>query len=105
MARAQARRSPVAGDRDRAEHLAELLRAVAHPLRLRIVALLCEGPTQVNALAGRLAASQAIVSQQLRILRMHRLVSAHRAEGRAVYGLLEPQLRNLVGCLEGCRVR
>ena len=92
----------VATDVARAEQVADILKAVAHPLRLRIVAILCEGEMQVNALAERLGASQAIVSQQLRILRMHRLVVAVRQQGHASYRLLEPRLRDLVSCVEGC---
>jgi ArsR family transcriptional regulator len=95
----------VADDLDRAEHLAEVLKAVAHPLRLRLVAALCVTPRHVNELAKTLGASQAIVSQQLRILRMNRLVAADRANGMAVYRLVEPQLKNLLACLESCRVR
>jgi len=92
----------VATDVARAAEVADILKAVAHPLRLRIVAILCEGEMQVNALAERLGARQAIVSQQLRILRMHRLVVAVRQNGCASYRLLEPRLRNLVRCVEGC---
>ena len=90
---------------DRAEHCSEVLKAVAHPLRLRIVAILCDGDAHVNALAERLGVSQAIVSQQLRILRMRGLVGAAREGGFARYSLLEPQLRDLVSCVERCSVR
>jgi ArsR family transcriptional regulator len=82
--------------------VAEVLKAVAHPLRLRIVAALCEGEAHVGALAERLGASQAIVSQQLRILRSHGLVAATRAGGFARYRLIEQNLRGLVRCMENC---
>ena len=82
--------------------MAEVLKAVAHPLRLRIVASLCEGEAHVGALAERLGASQAIVSQQLRILRSHGLVAATRAGGFARYRLIEQNLRGLVRCMENC---
>jgi ArsR family transcriptional regulator len=89
----------------RAEHCAEILNAVAHPLRLRIVAILCDGDEHVNGLAERLGAPQAIVSQQLRILRMKGLVGATRENGRARYRLVETNLRGLVSCVERCQVR
>lgn len=94
----------VADSAERAGQIAEILKAVAHPLRLRIVALLCKSEAEVNALAERLGAPQAIVSQQLRILRMHRLVGASRSNGRATYRLLESRLRDLVNCMEHCSV-
>ncbi len=89
-------------DGGRAEHAAEVLKAVAHPVRLRIVATLCRGAEHVNALAEQLRVPQPIVSQQLRILRGYGLVSARRANGFAWYRLAEPALRDLVCCMEKC---
>jgi ArsR family transcriptional regulator len=101
-----ARRSPgCAGDDltpERAQRLAEILGALAHPLRLRIIALLCAAEINVGELAARLGAGQAIVSQHLRILRMNRLVAATRAGGEARYRLAEPRLRELVQCVASC---
>jgi ArsR family transcriptional regulator len=94
---------PLEKDTRRAEHVAEVLKAVAHPLRLRIIATLCQGEQHVSALAERLAAPQPIVSQQLRILRGHGLVAASRERGFAVYRLEEPALRDLVCCMEKCQ--
>jgi len=98
----KARRSPEM-EPERAALLAELLRALAHPLRLRIVSLLCAAETHVGGIAERLEVPQPIVSQQLRILRMSRLVDVSRAKGLAVYRIAEPRLRELLGCMEGCR--
>jgi DNA-binding transcriptional ArsR family regulator len=86
----------------RAARLAEMLRAVAHPLRLQIVALLCHEDLNVGALAERLTAAQPIVSQQLRILRMSRLVDVTRRGGGARYWLAEPCLRDLIRCVQSC---
>jgi len=85
-----------------AAHLAEMLKALGHPSRLRIVATLCAGEQTVTGLTEKLDIPQAIVSQQLRILRMSGLVEAARKEGFARYRLAEPRLRQLVKCLEGC---
>ncbi len=81
---------------------AETLKALGHANRLRIVAILCEGGETVIGLSRRLAIKQAIVSQQLRILRMSGLVDACREAGFARYQLTQPKLRQLVQCLEGC---
>jgi DNA-binding transcriptional ArsR family regulator len=89
-------------DARQSEHLAGILKALAHPARLRIVAALCEGPENVGALAARIGIEPAIVSQQLRILRMGELVDAERSEGFALYSLAEPRLADLVSCLEKC---
>lgn len=93
----------IRNDPDRAEHVATVLRAIAHPLRVRIVAALCRSELHVSALAEALDAPQAIVSQQLRILRAERLVEARREDGHAYYRIAEPALRELVCCMEKCR--
>jgi ArsR family transcriptional regulator len=95
-------RPAIASDPARAAHLAEVLKAVAHPLRLRLIAVLVEAPTHVGALAERLGAGQAIVSQQLRILRNSGLVAADRVGGHATYRLVERNLEALVACMERC---
>ena len=87
---------------DKAARLAEMLRALAHPLRLRIVSLLCQEDRRVNALVELLGARQAIVSQQLRILRMSRLVFVARDKAGMTYRISEPRLRNLMRCLREC---
>jgi DNA-binding transcriptional ArsR family regulator len=92
----------IAEDRPRAVVLAEVLKALSHPVRLRIVAALCEGEENVIGLATRLHLAQAIVSQQLRILRMSGLVGATRRAGFAHYALAEPRLRQLIACLDHC---
>jgi ArsR family transcriptional regulator len=93
----------IADDPTRLEQLAEVVKALAHPLRLGIVASLCEGEACVGALVERLGARQTAVSQQLRILRMSGLVEVARRREGAAYRLAEPRLRDLVACLSGCR--
>jgi DNA-binding transcriptional ArsR family regulator len=93
------------GSEARARHLADILKALGHASRLRIVAVLCEREETVGEIAGRLDLPQAIVSQQLRILRMSGLVEASREKGFARYRLAQPRLRELLRCLDGCPVR
>ena len=94
--------SAIVRDTERARRAADVLRAVAHPIRLRIVAMLCDGDAQVGDMVREIGASQAAISQQLRILRMHGLVRATRANGFARYRLEEPALRDLTRCVERC---
>ena len=84
-------------------HLAaNKIKALSHPLRLRIVAILSENEAHVNALADELDVPQSVVSQHLRILRMENLVNVERKDGFGVYHLLEPQIVNLLNCMELC---
>lgn len=89
-------------DTTKSAEAAEILKAIAHPLRLRIIAILCEAEEHVNGLAQRLGVPQSIVSQQLRILRMKNLVDANRENGFSMYRLTEPHLKRIVSCMDGC---
>jgi len=95
-------RPAISSDSARAAKVAEVLKAVAHPLRLRLVAILVEREANVGELAEALGAEQAIVSQQLRILRHNGLVAADREGGFATYRLVERHLAGLVHCMEHC---
>ena len=87
---------------DAAETIVELLKAIAHPVRLRLAVALAGQEEHVGGLAERIGSSQAVVSQQLRILRMSGVVDSARGNGRVVYRLARPELRNLLACLERC---
>jgi DNA-binding transcriptional ArsR family regulator len=96
---------PLIDEPERAAQLAEMMKALAHPIRLRIVALLStRGKEYVNRLAADLGLKQAIISQQLSILRNRGLVEAVRENGFAYYRLTEPQLEQMVRCMEGCSI-
>ena len=74
---------------------------MAHPIRPRIVGLLAGGAQHVSALSGQLDLTQAIVSQQLRILRMRGLVQVTRSGGFAHYSLGDPRFVELLRCIDG----
>jgi DNA-binding transcriptional ArsR family regulator len=93
---------PLYHDIERADRAADLLKAVAHPVRIRLAALLCERSHSVTDLANTLELKQAIVSQQLSILRRSRLVAATRVGGLAIYRVVEPHLADMIQCLDGC---
>jgi DNA-binding transcriptional ArsR family regulator len=88
---------------DRAQQLADVLKALGHPVRLQLVALLSAGDERVGDLAAALDLRPAMVSQQLRILRMTGLVEVTKDGGVSRYTLAEPHLVDLLGCLSGCK--
>lgn len=85
------------------EHLSETLKALGHPVRLRIVDILSAGEAHVGAIAQEVGVPQARLSQQIGILRSRGLVQRRRVQGRAVYSLAEPRLIELLRCVKGCR--
>jgi ArsR family transcriptional regulator len=81
---------------DDLERAVEILKAVAHPLRLRILSLLCSREECVSAMAASLGTKSTAVSQALAILRAGGLVAVTRHHGLARYRLEERALRELI---------
>ena len=86
---------------------AEILRALAHPVRLRIVELLTEGELCVKRLEELLEVSQSSVSQHLTRLRYAGLIDSERKGHLVCYRLVDPRatevLRPLLGQGRGNR--
>jgi ArsR family transcriptional regulator, zinc-responsive transcriptional repressor len=78
------------------EAAGELLRVLAAPARLAIVAELAEQPRFVHELVDRLGMSQPLVSQHLRVLRGARLVGVERRGREAVYSLADLHVAHIV---------
>ncbi len=67
---------------DKLDHSSEILRALAHPLRLRILQFIDQNDTiNVNKIYNNLKLEQSITSQHLRILRAAGLVDTEK-EGK-----------------------
>jgi DNA-binding transcriptional ArsR family regulator len=73
-----------------AVYLAELFRTLGDPSRVRIIAALLNGETNVGDLAAAVNLTPSAVSHQLRSLRQMRLVRT-RKEGREVYYALDDE--------------
>ncbi|MFH1438160.1 MAG: metalloregulator ArsR/SmtB family transcription factor [Pseudomonadota bacterium] len=89
--------------RERAEVLADVLKGIGHPARLRIVAALCRSRRNVGELAGLLGLRQSLVSQHLSLLRLHGLVASQKNGTSITYSLKEKRLKKLIECLAGCK--
>lgn len=74
----------------------ELLKALAHPLRLLLVDLLSDAPRCVHELVTSSDAAQPLVSQHLRILRQAGLVTASRRAREVVYTLADEHVAHIV---------
>src|SRR5256886_12797194 len=75
---------------------AEFFKALAHPLRIRMLEILAAGGRTVQELQDALGIEQPVVSQQLAVLRSKNVVAA-RKEGTAVrYALRDPAVKELL---------
>ena len=82
-------------DQKQLDSLASVMKAIAHPDRLRILCLLKKGRRNVTELEKLLDDSQAFVSQQLRLLRLNGLVNSERENG-FVYYSIEPDKKKQI---------
>ena len=75
---------------------AEFFKALAHPVRIRVLEMLRHGERSVNELQGALGLDQSTVSQQLAVLRAKNVVGA-RKEGTTVrYAVGDPLVGDLL---------
>ncbi|MBO1419780.1 helix-turn-helix transcriptional regulator [Streptomyces sp. FH025] len=75
---------------------AEFFRTLGHPVRIRVLELLQNGPTPVRDLLADLDIEASNLSQQLAILRRSNLVIATRDGGTVVYTLSTPDVSELL---------
>ena len=73
-----------------------LLRALASPVRMRLVLHLARGPRCVHDLVDTVGLPQPLVSQHLRVLRISRLVRAERTGREIVYSLVDAHVAHVV---------
>lgn len=75
---------------------AEFFKALAHPLRIRILELLSEGDKNVNELQSLIGSEGSAVSQQLTVLRSKNIVSGTKDGNKVVYSLKDPMIIELL---------
>ncbi len=66
---------------------AELFRTLGHPVRIRVLELLEDGPMPVRDLLAAIDVESSSLSQQLAVLRRVGLVTSTREGGSVVYAL------------------
>lgn len=75
---------------------AEFFKALAHPLRIRILELLCEGDKNVNELQTLIGTEGSAVSQQLAVLRNKNIVYGKKEGNKVTYSLRDPLIADLL---------
>ncbi|RUS45092.1 metalloregulator ArsR/SmtB family transcription factor [Cohnella sp. AR92] len=75
---------------------ADFFKALAHPLRIRILELLSEGDKTVNEIQTLLGSEGSAVSQQLAILRGKNVVYGTKEGTSVIYSLRDPLIKELL---------
>jgi DNA-binding transcriptional ArsR family regulator len=75
---------------------AEFFKALAHPMRIRILELLREGPMSVGQLQEAIGTPASSVSQQLAVLRSRNIVVTERRGTTVIYTVRDRELFDLL---------
>lgn len=86
-------------DQARIDRAAEVLKTVAHPVRLRIVELLESGEKSVNELKDLLGVTQPLTSQHLSQMRMRGVLGSRREGALVYYSITNPDVVKVIHCI------
>ena len=75
---------------------AELFRTLGHPVRIRVLELLQDGPKQVRDLLQEINIEASSLSQQLAVLRRAGIVTSSRSGANVVYELAASEVFELM---------
>ena len=75
---------------------AEFFRMLGHPVRIRVLELLADGPMPVQDLLAEIDVEASSLSQQLAVLRRAGIVTATRNGSAVVYALTGPDVSDLL---------
>ncbi|MFS0782793.1 ArsR/SmtB family transcription factor [Bacillus sp. 1P06AnD] len=75
---------------------ADFFKALAHPLRIRILELLADGEKNVNELQSLIGSEGSAVSQQLMVLRSKNIVTSRKEGNKVAYSLRDPMIMELL---------
>ncbi len=76
--------------------VADILQAMAHPIRLKILAGLCESECNVNRLWHKLNISQPLASQHLNRMRRAGLIQGERKGQEICYRIVDKKVKQIV---------
>jgi len=89
-----------------AEHVAEVLKAIAHPIRVQIVELLQAKEMCVGDIAETLGGKQAVTSQQLNMMKDKGVLSCRRDGAKVYYRIENRNVIKLLDCIyDHCKSR
>ena len=79
------------------EQIYPSLKAISHPLRLKILCLISQQDASVKELVKALGTSQSNVSQHLRILKDGGVVASTRVDNFSFYRIICPAILQIIG--------
>ncbi len=89
---------PIADEEDIVQ-AAACLKAMSHPLRLKILCILGGGPTSVQEIVEKVGTTQSNVSQHLAILRQKGLLTFDKRANKVFYRIDDPRTLKLIAMI------
>ena len=74
----------------------DFFKALAHPLRIKILELLADGEKNVNEIQSLVGSEGSAVSQQVTVLRAKNIVTGTKDGNRVIYSLRDPLIIELL---------
>ena len=84
------------GRKEQIEKMVRAMRAIAHPLRLKILCVLGEHELSVQDIVEAVGTSQSNVSQHLSILREKRILSPRKSANHVYYSVSDQRMLQLI---------
>lgn len=75
------------------------MKAIAHPLRLKVLCVLSDGELSVQEIVDSVGTSQSNISQHLAILRDKGVLATRKEANRVFYRIGDPRTVKLVGMM------
>ena len=82
------------------QKISETLKAIAHPVRLRIVQGLMVNECNVGTIVKKLGLPQSTVSQHLSILKSRGIITPRKEGVKTCYVVVDMYVRGIIGILE-----
>ncbi len=91
-----ARRASELVSKNKLNNMVQILKGVAHPLRMQIVNILMSGECSVGELVKTLGTKQSLTSQQLSIMKYSGLLKSRRNGNVVYYFLANDSIKKIV---------
>lgn len=84
-------------------HVAEALKVVAHPVRLKVIKVLKATELSVTEIQKRLGIKQSITSQHLNSMKNKGILKARREGNMVYYSVLNRNILKIIDCIQSCK--
>lgn len=81
------------------QQASQAIKAIAHPLRLKILCVLGDQEVSVQDIVEQVGTSQSNISQHLSILREKGIIAARKDANKVFYRVGDPRILSLIGSM------